>query len=333
MNTTQPERICRAIDLGYGWTKLSRSNMQSDGAVEVQTFQSIPWANPKSIGTGMVRDNIIRLKYKDQLYGLSDDPASAAPRNSSRVRGEHYIQSEQYAVCMAAAVKLMGVPRIDTLVVGTPVGNFEQSKPVIEQLFAKGITFDATHVPVDKIKVVPQPIGGLVSHMKVAKEGMNKGGMRLLIDVGYGTLDWVLVSGARVNAEASGSTSNGVARFVDAVIEKITGSVHGLGQDLMLAASVDKMIVQDIPFPHRGKEQTRNGHEALIQQIASAAFQELQQRVGSLDMCESVVLMGGGANLYGQVIARALSPIPVEIVENPRYANIRGFQILAERIG
>ena len=42
--------------------------------------------------------------------------------------------------------------------------------------------------------------------------------------------------------------------------------------------------------------------------------------------------MGGGANLYGQVIARALSPIPVEIVENPRYANIRGFQILAERI-
>jgi len=322
-DTAPASELNRAIDLGYGWTKVATGNS------EVKSFQSLPWRNPKVVH-GAASAKVMTVNYRDTLYGVSDEPETAAPRTATRVRGDGYIDSETYAVCMAAAVKMMRVPKLKRLVVGTPVGNYADARKALQARFGSGISFDATHVPVERLQVVQQPIGGLAYHLHASGGSVPLAVPRLLIDVGYGTLDWVLAVGAKVNASVSGSSSNGVARFVDMLIERITGDSHGLGQDLMLVSAVDRMVTQGVPFRFRGEQQFREAHQATIDALAAESFLEVLHRVGSLDMCESILLMGGGATLYQAAVTKAANGIPVEVVRDPHLANIRGFQLLAD---
>lgn len=48
-------------------------------------------------------------------------------------------------------------------------------------------------------------------------------------------------------------------------------------------------------------------------------------------MYQSVVLMGGGAPLYKDALVKAFKSKPIEVVDAARFANVRGFQLLAER--
>ena len=318
------EPVSRAVDLGYGWTKVSTG----DGGVK--SFQSLPWRNPRSLSAGDVPSQVMTVVVGGVPYGVSDEPEIYAPPDVTRVRGDGYVSSEQYAVCMAAAVKVMRVPSLQRLVVGTPVGNYDSARKELHKRFGSGVTFDTTHVPISQLQVVPQPIGGLAFHLQDGNRSESLDEPRLLVDVGYGTLDWVWATGARVNAERSGSSSNGVASFVDAVLRAIHGDAHGLGQDLLEAARIDRMLSRGQPFTLNGERQSRETHEKLIDALARTAFEELLQRVGSLRMCHSIVLMGGGAEIYKKVALMAAGKVPVHVVRDPQLANIRGFQLLAE---
>jgi len=315
----------RAIDLGYGWTKVSTG----DGSIK--SFQSLPWRNPRSLSAVDAPAQVMTVIVGGVPYGVPDEPETYAPPDVTRVRGDGYVSSEQYAVCMAAAVKVMRVQSLHRLVVGTPVGNFEPARKELLKRFATGVTFDTTHVPIQRLQVVPQPIGGLAFHLHDAGGGEALEEPRLLIDVGYGTLDWVWATGAKVNAERSGSSSNGVASFVDAVFRAIHGDAHGLGQDLLEAAHIDRMLTRGKPFTLDGERHSRETHEKLVDALARAAFDELLQRVGSLRMCHSIVLMGGGAEIYKKAAIRSAGKVPVQMVREPQWANIRGFQLLADR--
>jgi len=322
MSTTE---INRAIDLGYGWTKVSAG----DGVIK--SFQSLPWRNPRTLGTGESPSQVMTVVVEGVSYGVSDEPEIYAPHGATRTRGDGYISSDHYAICMAAAVKVMRVSTINRLVVGTPVGNYEQARKELMRRFDKGITFDTVHVPISRLQVIPQPIGGLAFHIHDAGGSEAVDEPRLLVDVGYGTLDWVWATGARVNAERSGSSSNGVASFIDAVYRAIHGDTHGLGQDLLEVASIDKMLSRGKPFTLNGERHSRETHEKLIDALARTAFNELLQRVGSLRMCHSIVLMGGGAEIYKKAVMAAAGRVPVRLVREPQWANIRGFQLLADR--
>lgn len=322
MNATECNR---AIDLGYGWTKVSTG----DGAVH--SFQSLPWRNPRTLGTNENPSQVMTVVVGGVAYGVSDEPEIYAPHDAMRTRGDGYVASDQYAICMAAAVKVMRVSTINRLVVGTPVGNYKQARKELMKRFDKGITFDTVHVPISRLQVIPQPIGGLAFHLHDAGGSEALDEPRLLIDIGYGTLDWVWATGARVNAERSGSSSNGVASFIDAVYRAIHGDAHGLGQDLLEVACIDKMLSRGKPFTLNGERHSRETHEKLIDALARAAFNELLQRVGSLRMCHSIVLMGGGAEIYKKAVMAAAGRVPVHLVRDPQWANIRGFQLLADR--
>ena len=60
-------------------------------------------------------------------------------------------------------------------------------------------------------------------------------------------------------------------------------------------------------------------------------MQLILSKVGDTGTLRSVVLMGGGAPLLQSALAKALKPIDVEVIANARYANIKGFQAIAQR--
>lgn len=326
----------RAIDLGYGWVKFTTGEtIKLDGqlpTVPVNTFSSLVWANPQQFNVPeMGGAKVMTLKFDGTTYGISKEPESVAPRSATRIKGDDYVSSTPYAVCMAAAIKAMRVGSIQRLVVGTPVGNFSTAREELVRRFSRGITFDDLHVEIGQLRVVPQPIGGLFWHMIAGgrtAEIANK--VRLLIDVGYGTLDWVVAHGAAANAASSGSNDYGVSKFVDAVAAQIRGAAQGISADLLFTSSVDKMITMGRGFEFRGKEQRREQYAHVIDALAVEALADLKSRVGSLDMVSSIVLMGGGANLYASALKTVAGDVPIETVSEPHLANVRGFQLLSE---
>ena len=44
-----------------------------------------------------------------------------------------------------------------------------------------------------------------------------------------------------------------------------------------------------------------------------------------------VVLVGGPASMYLEAFRSLAHKVPVEVVEEPRFANVRGFQLIGER--
>jgi plasmid segregation protein ParM len=326
----------RAIDLGYGWVKFATGNSTyghgDSPTVPVDSFQSIVWSNPAQFGVPELSSNkLLTVRVGPQLFAVSKEPESVAPRSVVRMKGDDYVSTTQYAVCMAAAIKAMRVGSINTLVVGTPVGNYVKARQAILSQFSSGIQFDNVEVPIKRLRVVPQPIGGLFWHMVSSRQQAElMGKIRLLIDVGYGTLDWVVANGSTPNAETSGSNDYGVSKFIDVVAGQIKGSSHGIGADLLFTSAVDQMLTMGRPFDFAGRPQHIDQYGQAIDQTALEALQDLKSRVGSFDMISSILVMGGGAKLYARALKRVAGDLAIEYVAEPQFANVRGFQLLAE---
>jgi plasmid segregation protein ParM len=272
------------------------------------------------------------LRFKGQDMAVSDVPAQLAAGASLRVRGDNYVNTTAYEVCMAAAVKAMNLDHIETLVVGTPVGNFEHVRAVLLEKYRDGIAFDERQVSVGTLRVIVQPVGGLIWHyLSTQRGGSIKGVNRLLVDVGYGTLDWVVANGLVVNPARSGSASFGVSSFLDGAYNVVREGRSGIDKDATLLEGLDGLLVRGAPLFYRGKTWQRSDLSEMIEGKATQAVQSILSHIGDAGTLQSVVLMGGGAPLFQSALAAAFRPIEVEVIASARFANVKGFQSVAER--
>ena len=119
----------RAIDLGYGWVKLTK-NVDENGVVETFSFPSIcTIQSGKSISDGVLNERKTFNVVQDGVnYEVGQDAILNTDAYSKRVLNGNYIHSNEYSCLMKGALKLMDVEQIDVLVLGTPVSNFEKKK-------------------------------------------------------------------------------------------------------------------------------------------------------------------------------------------------------------
>lgn len=329
--------VGRAIDVGYGWTKFTVGELRNQNGVldvAVDAFQSAPFPKPITIDTaGLARGpRLWTVRVKGQDMAVSEAPAMLAGGASLRVRGDNYVNTTAYEVCMAAAVKSMNLNHIDHLVVGTPVGNFDHVRAVLQDKYRDGIRFDDRHVAIGSLRVIVQPVGGLIWHYLATQRGGEiKGVNRLLVDVGYGTLDWVVANGLVVNGSRSGSASFGVSSFIEGAYGVVRDGRSGIDKDATLLDGLDGLLVRGIPMYYRGKKWERSDLEEMIAPKAQQAVQSILSHIGDAGTLQSVVLMGGGAPLYQTALASAFHPLEVEVISAARYANVKGFQAVAER--
>jgi plasmid segregation protein ParM len=330
-------KIYRAADVGYGWTKFSTGPVRADGdgriVIDAQGFQSAPFQRVAGFEMGSVGKlpKMTTVSVAGISYCVSEDPTLLGPAASTRIEGDNFVSSVAHEVCLAAAIKEMGVNEIESLVLGTPVGNFATAKEALLKKFSDGITFDGRSVPIRQLRVLAQPIGGLVWHyFSTSRASELKGVQRLLVDVGYGTLDWVVTQGLIPNPTKSGSTRDGVSKFIDAVCRMLEDGQSGIDKDAVTIEGVDKLITRNTPFVYGGREWTFADVAPQVAKIAEDATQKILASIGRTKTLQSVVLMGGGARLYQSVLHKALQPLKIELIGDAQYANVNGFQLIAE---
>ena len=326
----------RAIDVGFGWTKFSTGNhyfLDGKIGVDVKAFQSLPRLVPRETFARLAgvetHDTTVGVKVKNQSYLLSQEFCYST--DTLRPRNHNYCRSFQYEVCMAAALKAMNVDFLDHLVVGAPCGNFEATKAFLKEKFGRGIVIDEKSLEIRNLHVVAQPVGGLIWHYFA--KGLHKQlgqQTRVLVDVGQGTLDWVAVQGLKTNFERSGSVQLGVGHFVDRIVEEMKGVKAP--EDVWFSDQVERMLLRDQPVIFGNHAHRLEDYQALIQQVATEGVKYIESSIGDVRMYQTIVVIGGGAPLYKDALNKAFNSTTVEVVDAARFANVRGFQLLAQNM-
>jgi plasmid segregation protein ParM len=327
--------IRRAIDVGYGHTKFTTSEMKRrEGTIDidVDAFQSIAFAPPTALGTATPTGSRTIVQVDGQAFCVAEQADEASSGDVSKSKGDNYVQSLAYRVFVGAAVKRMKVEHIDTLVLGTPVSNYRGAKLSLEQTFSAGIKFDSSTVHIEKFVVMPQPLGALYWHYyrRNQHEVMLRGGLRLVVDVGYGTLDWIVCKGGDPIASKAGSSKHGVSYFIELLTREILPDSMAIAPDMMLINQIDELITRDRELFYRGKTYAKSDFASLLDAQSFEAVRAAIGSIGEVGNIETVVLAGGGAGLYQSTIAKLIPHAKIEVVHASRFANVKGFQVAAE---
>src|SRR5690606_26267692 len=228
--------VVRAIDVGYGMTKYV---LQSEGTGKFTcgSFPSlVTLGTGRQLGAGYFdeRDTVL-VQWQGQSYEVGADVSLALRGHNTRVLDASYIRSDDYQILIRGVLKRMGLSRLDLLVLGAPLLNFDQVSSALQASFTGTIDLGAKErVEICRVVVLPQPVGGL------AWSGSQSRGVAhqikdrtLLIDVGYFTVDWLVAEGTRVLPERSGSYPGGVSTLIRELANEVSRKT---GEDITTMA-------------------------------------------------------------------------------------------------
>lgn len=338
------ERIARAIDIGFGYTKLSQSKINANYRMEAMSFPSFPSSaeGHADIADGMMHPpHVVTVEVDGVRYLVGPDSMVVASGRAVRPIANAFFKAPQYHALFLGALAYMKLPpsihTIHCLGAGLPltvwndvdlrerikfqmIGTF--TVPVPDSRNTRTIT-------VERVELRPQVLGGLVSIsseggdlQKVAKQS------NLVIDVGYGTMLWITTQGLKIQTGRSAGSNGGASSMFKAVARMIDPSMVN---DPRVLDRIDVSMRTGSPLILNGEEVGLDRCRAQATSQALLHLQEMVESVGNLNAIENIFLVGGGAFLYSPLMSEALGGRKIrEQAEEPQYANVKGMQTVAE---
>lgn len=335
-----------AVDVGYGNTKLvfgRDGNYWNDLVFKslAPTDKSGGAGRPATISDALDR---ITVPIGAEHYIVGPDAIIAG---GDAILSTNFIEQAQYMALMRGAIyysmKNSGEMKrhIDVLVLGLPVSNWRRRQAELIRI-AEGphpipvpIEFRAEFgeqlaVSIGKVIVLPQPMGALrYALMNVPKRELNLDtSIHMVIDIGYGTLDWFVSSGLRPELQRSGSLKGGVSQLLKHVAN-VAGDKLGIGT--LNVNEVEKGLAEGV--------MRADGVELQMAQFAhimeSEAERVVHRFVNAIDMelsVKTIHLVGGGAPYYLNALRKVFRSHQISIDSDTVVANVRGFYLYGEAI-
>jgi plasmid segregation protein ParM len=328
-----------AVDIGYGNTKVVWGPSR-DASCEIHFRSIAPVTMQKSSSmqglAGMDRVGIF-VDGMQYLVGPEAFEAGGVATLDTNFSGR-----PQYLALLRGAIYYMirksGVSRhkIDGLVLGLPVSNFGEHKDALTKLALgvhtiptppgltslHGSTID---VNIDKVMVLPQPLGALRTHAGQVNAIADADSANLMVDAGYNTFDWMVARGMRSDLERSGSFEGGVAHVLRSVSNQAAKNLGVGSLDLTeceLALEKGDVVVN-------ARRYEFSGYRA----IAETAADEIVDRfVNALDRTrrfDRIILTGGGAKFYVNALRKHFPDHNILAEKESMMANARGFYLFA----
>ncbi len=321
--------IVRAIDVGFGNTKYVKAS--SGGKVDCAHFPSIAFDSVHDSTGEPLGGNrkTVCVPVGGLWYEVGPEVVLAADGFIGRNYHDDYMKTPEYRAFMAGALHLMKVEHVDLLVLGLPVAQFSARRAELEKAMTG--TFEVgkrKKVEVRRVLVVAQPQGALYATFGSTGASDKKHGRNLLIDAGSRTFDWLVTRNNRVIGKMSHSVNRGVNDMLTKIAAAIAAEVK---QDFRNLEAVDEALRTKKPLRAYQQSFELSKFDSMIQKIADQAVTEIQQRIGSSDDLEHIVLVGGGAHLFQGAVKRKFPGIKISGVADPLYANVRGFQLIGEQ--
>lgn len=331
--------IVRAIDVGYGNTKYTTSQRNIDTDAQVGIFPSLAPRATQSDFTGglMSKADRIVVTVEGESYAVGADALAESKGIYNREVAAAYSTTRVYRALFLGALQKMRLPAVDYMVVGLPLTTYDRYAPELTSLLT-GIhevpnpvqPDQVLKVDVRRVKVFPQPSGAFYNYAIPRKllESMQHQ-TNLVIDPGYGTLDWFVTEGARPLTGRCSATPKSVWAVISAVADRIGPDLTSNPRTML---RIDNALRQGTPLQINGRVVDLTPHRALVRQIVEDGISEMLMSIGNLSDIDNILITGGGAHLFVDYVKKELGKTHHQIHtdDDPVYSNVRGFQYAGE---
>lgn len=325
--------VVRALDVGFGATKFVVQRIPGQPPV-CRKFPSLaPLASDANLSGGYLqRRETMMVEINGRRYEVGPDVEGALPTYYSRVLNPNYTESPQYLALARGAMTMMSVSHIDRLILGLPVESLGAKRAALEARFV-GVhpTANGGRVMVRSVATFAQPVGGLIAYIVENNAAqLAKGQLNLVIDPGYFTYDFVVTNGVSPIEARSGSVNGGVSAVLQHIARQVSKQIHERYDNLL---SIERALETGCPLVVFGREEPLDRYiDPNTLAPIDEAVDLMINKIGTGGDIKSILLVGGGARLYLPAIRRRLPRHPVHLVDNPEFANVRGFQYAGEEL-
>lgn len=324
-------KTIRALDVGWGYTKLSRKCPIS-GELE---FMSFPSLAPRHAGLDLSmsilgrRDTVV-VDVDGTKYEVGPDSADLDTSDMTRNLNDQYIHTEQYKAVFFGALAYMNEPTIDLLVVGLPLSNMGAGTKLRDLMIGTHkINGDIT-VEVKDALVLPQPLGGLYYCMSLKDrpefEFLDEE-VNLVIDPGFLTFDFLLSNGDKVIENRSSAHTGGVSKVLRSIAESISAKFDIRYENL---SAIDKGLRRR-KIKINGDVESLDDHIRNTRAVLEGSVNFMKNMVGDGSDVDNVILLGGGSAIYRRTIEQYYPKHTLIVLEDAQLANVKGYQLAGEK--
>lgn len=318
------------IDIGYSNLKLA---FAPKGGVTQTVLRPAGAAPSDRFGSrfdGKAHEDFLHVLVDGQEYvaGVSPDRAEMW----SRSLHADYTASASYKALFHAGLLLSEMDRVDVLVTGLPVSQYldeAHRNALTKQMHGTHQVTPKRSVSVDRVKVIPQPIGGLLDYIDQEDADIEDARV-LVVDPGYFSVDWVVVAQKDIHRQSS-STSLNASSVILEEASKLIAKDHGAAvksEVLENAVRAGKPTV--LVLGQRVEIAPYIGQASKI--IAPVVVETIKKSLRTESNADLIVLVGGGAPFYREALQDAFPRLTVATPKEPVFSNARGFWLMGNSL-
>ena len=327
--------VVRAIEVGFGTNSLT-TGTDGKGNPIIKTFQSfVAKTDPSKSGlnAGLNKRDTVTVDVNGQLYEVGPDAYLASDKASSRVLNSSYIKSDQYQALLLGSLSYMNAEKIDLLVLALPVENWSRREE-LKSLMQGPHTVNNKNYFIKDVWVIVQPLGGLMAYAnRIGQKGYDelKEQTILSVDPGFGTFDYVLSRGLKLNESRSGGSELGMSAVLSECSKDLKSAFPNLS-DFPIEKIDEAFYKNDgfirisgrkYPFP-QCKGKTVEGKKvdihfdltSSIESVTSNAVTKLKNTVGNGGDIDLIILMGGPHKVYLKALQEAYPAHEIIILDD-----------------
>jgi len=324
MAAPKKNKVIEALDLGWGYTKYSKTN--EDGNVVFNSFPSLaPRASRQDMSIGILgrRDTVI-VDVDGTEYEVGPDSSDLDSNDSTRNLNDNYIFTDQYKAVFYGALHYMDKKEIDLLVVGLPISGLNHAEALRKLTVGEHkISKDKT-VVVKDVLVLPQPLGGLyhcMSQKDVEEFEFMDEEYNLVIDPGFLTFDFLVANGDRLIENRSDAHAGGVSKILRSIAASISEKFNIKYENL---SAIDKGLKRK-KMKINGVVEPLLDHIKNTKSVIEGSVNYMKNMIGDGSDIDNIILLGGGSEVFKKTIELYYPKHKIIILEDAQMANVKGF--------
>lgn len=316
------------LDIGYSNLKLAYGEKEQTPKTILRPSGAAPADRFGARFDGKAHDDFLRVLVDGEEFvaGVSPDRAEMWTRSLH----EDYTASQSYKALFHAGLLLTEAQKIDTLVTGLPVSQFFDEKrkaALVKQMTGEHQITPKRTVTVENVKVIPQPVGGLLDFISQENPEDIEDARVLVIDPGFFSVDWVVSSNFDLHRQSSGTSleaSSVVLEEASRLISKDYGSqINTETLENAIRHSKKNVLVmgERVELSDYIEQATKTIGPVVIEKVRKA----LRAESKGIDL---VVLVGGGAMFFRDAVEQVFPRLKVITPDQSVFSNAKGFWIM-----
>lgn len=323
-----------ALDIGFGLTKMAVRypedlNLFTDAfpSIALRVVGGVPSEipSPEARRTYFVTVNKINFAVGPDVKFLL-----GGGTGSGRNLADDFPMSCEYEALFLGALLHVKATEVDVLVMGLPVHTINKYMQHLVTKFTGKFFVGNRQITIKQILILPLPLGAMFHYGSTIDYSLRDNEMRLTVDCGYLTTDWVVTSNYRIHGGRSDGVSKGILSILSAVSALISkhsdtpfANLERLDDSLLNSKELrifrKKMSLEKLNFYVKNSSY-----------VIDNCVKEIGDTVGDFGDLSSILVCGGGAEYFLPSIKKTFPDVDIVLLENSPFCNVRGFLLFGE---